>query len=198
MEMELIGNVNLSNPKDYQSIYASQLYGTFFAVYGKFTVEDTDPSDGIYKLLNLRLKILNYKGIINLGIIQAILRPVKDEEDKTLGWRLILELQALGGRTDCDVQCGSYEFTKGKSFISVDRRLKKLASIGGHVFDAEFGYREGFTTEVSGNNLVCTQEVKEKKPIPMEISDEDQQGQEVLEPVSDSGSQCPKSKLFVM
>lgn len=198
--MELIGNVNLSNSDDYQSIYASQLYGTFFAVYAKFEVADINPSDGVYKLTGLRLKILNYKGIVNLGIVQGHLLPVENNynEPKADGWRLILELQALGGSTDCIIQCQSNEFKKGDSFLGVDRRLKELPNMGGFIFDNEFNYREGFKTQVSGDTLVCTQEIITREPKPKKFSDSDLTAKIVFDKNSDSGKQCPKSRLFVM
>ncbi len=198
--MELIGNVNLANNDDYQSIYASQLYGTFFAVYAKFKVEDKDPDDEIYKLTGLRLKILNYKGIVNLGIVQAHLLPVKDKNNpaKADGWRLILELQALGGSTDSVVQCQSNEFKKGASYFGVDRRLKELPNMGGFVFDNEFNYREGFKTQVSGDSLVCIQESTTRTPEPTKFSNNDLKMELIHAPESDSGNQCPKSRLFVL
>ncbi|WP_106792317.1 hypothetical protein [Aquimarina sp. Aq78] len=50
-----------------QLVYASQLYQTFFAVFGAFDVDRTDPND--LKLKGIVLQLINYKGMINLGII---------------------------------------------------------------------------------------------------------------------------------
>ena len=66
---ELVTGFDLYNPGTeekpvYQFIYASQLYCTLFAIYGRFqTTMDGDN----YVLHGVDLKLLNYQGVINVG-----------------------------------------------------------------------------------------------------------------------------------
>ncbi|MBA4053137.1 MAG: hypothetical protein C0490_00340 [Marivirga sp.] len=48
----------------YQFIYASQLYGTLFAIYGRFK---TTTKGKACKINELTLTLLNYQGVINIG-----------------------------------------------------------------------------------------------------------------------------------
>lgn len=49
--------------KKHQLIYASQLYGTFFCVFAKLKTTKT-------KLVSMELQLVNYKGKVNLGLMQ--------------------------------------------------------------------------------------------------------------------------------
>ncbi|MBW1295610.1 hypothetical protein [Aquimarina litoralis] len=49
----------------WQPVYMSQLYGTFFGVYGKFNFDKESNS------IEVDFKTINYKGIINIGIKKA-------------------------------------------------------------------------------------------------------------------------------
>ena len=52
----------------YHLIYASQLYGTVFAIYGKFEGKDiTMNGEKAYAIEKICFELLNYKGIINIG-----------------------------------------------------------------------------------------------------------------------------------
>lgn len=52
----------------YHFIYASQLYGTFFGIYAQFVREENKVDDQKnFKISKIELKLLNYKGIINIG-----------------------------------------------------------------------------------------------------------------------------------
>ncbi len=51
-----------------QFIYASQLYGTFFGIFAQF--ETTPNTNDSVFLDKVYLKLINYKGIVNLGITQ--------------------------------------------------------------------------------------------------------------------------------
>ncbi len=55
-------NVVKNNTNDFQLIYASQLYGSFFAVGGKLIVENKS-------LVDIELTLNNYKGLYNIGIL---------------------------------------------------------------------------------------------------------------------------------
>ena len=50
----------------YHFIYGSQLYGTVFAIYGKFNIEFAQEEGGC-KVWSIELKLVNYKGILNIG-----------------------------------------------------------------------------------------------------------------------------------
>jgi hypothetical protein len=56
---------NITKPV-YHFIYASQLYGTLFSIYAKF---DGSPIDAgkFFEINKISLKLLNYKGCINIG-----------------------------------------------------------------------------------------------------------------------------------
>jgi hypothetical protein len=73
--LELVTMVNptcqLENGKSvFQFLYASQLYGTTFAVYGRFNHAPMAAGDNECKLQSLELKLLNYRGVINLGFVE--------------------------------------------------------------------------------------------------------------------------------
>jgi hypothetical protein len=57
-------------------IYASQLYGTLFALYGKF---NTAPAaDGSCTLQSVEIRLFNYHGVINMGFVAV--NPTAYEE----------------------------------------------------------------------------------------------------------------------
>lgn len=63
-----VRNVTTSgpNPKPvFQFLYASQLYGTLFAIYGQFTSK-TLP-DGSREVESVKLMLVNYQGVLNIG-----------------------------------------------------------------------------------------------------------------------------------
>lgn len=71
--MENYNSTITLNSKDnerYQAIYASQSYGTFYGIYGKFTVDDvysdkeSVPTSKLLKQIDL--KLINYKGVLNI------------------------------------------------------------------------------------------------------------------------------------
>ncbi|CAG2534724.1 MULTISPECIES: hypothetical protein [Maribacter] len=72
----------------YQLVYASQLYGTFFAVGAKFNVLND-------QLKSMELAIINYKGNYNLGLLPQ----TKDTWncDNKIDANLCLHLKANGG-----------------------------------------------------------------------------------------------------
>ena len=147
--MELISSINLSNENDYQSIYASQLYGTFFAVYGKFTLQkSTDPK--YYLLDTIDLLVINYKGIFNIGISDH--KFVYDQTNQEA--ILKLEVRAIYGDKTAEVKCKGAQFKKdGNSFLYVDRRVQFMHSgreaFKDGIFDEEFYYREGVELDAS-------------------------------------------------
>jgi len=58
-------NVKKSDNNNHQLIYASQLYGTFFAVGAKLLLSDDKKS-----LIGMELALNNYKGLYNIGFLK--------------------------------------------------------------------------------------------------------------------------------
>ncbi|MEK6154549.1 hypothetical protein WIW50_14865 [Flavobacteriaceae bacterium 3-367] len=180
--MDLINCVDLSNESDYQNIYSSQLYGTFFMVYAKFS---TETCEGGYKIKSITLRLLNYKGPINLGIARAKLIQKRDGDTKSA--KLKIEVQALKpSNIDVGVEIvPGLECSIGGD-IYVDRSLKPLGSdfVDG-VFENEFRYREGF--EKKDDRLVPVTEAR--KPVPRNDYDEIEDSTIALK----GGYLCPES-----
>lgn len=63
----------------YHFIYGSQLYGTVFAIYGKFNIEP-NPDDGSCKVWSIELKLVNYKGMVNMGFTKRKPVPFVDDD----------------------------------------------------------------------------------------------------------------------
>lgn len=55
------------NKPVYHLIYASQLYGSVFAIYGRF---EGNKNENSYSVTKITLALLNYKGIINIGFTE--------------------------------------------------------------------------------------------------------------------------------
>ncbi len=106
--LDLVTSVELRNTGTlakpvYHFIYASQLYGTLFGIYGRFEGIEIN-SGGAYQIEKISLKLLNYKGVINIGFT-----------NDSLGWNLIddnngsMDFHIIGMSTDIDKQ---FTFTK--------------------------------------------------------------------------------------
>ncbi len=59
---------------DFQLLIASQLYGTFFGVYGKFIAQCNKGKATVSEVV---FRIINYKGIINLGIADIDFKKIQ-------------------------------------------------------------------------------------------------------------------------
>lgn len=71
--MEFITKIHLLEKKEhknYQCIYSSQMYGTFFSIFALVDAS-YNTGDSFYTLKSIDLKIINYKGVVNMGIIGA-------------------------------------------------------------------------------------------------------------------------------
>lgn len=79
MSLELSGTVQFYNGnKDaastrYQHLYSGQQYGTFFAIYGQFETT-CDIEKNTFSMTNAQFMLMNYKGVVNLGI-KTIKKP---------------------------------------------------------------------------------------------------------------------------
>lgn len=157
MKLNLISSVNLSNNKSGeigQSIYSSQLYGTFFMIYGVFDAS-FDESANIYVINSIHLKIMNYKGITNLAITKAFIISNKNE-DGTEEYQLKVEVQAkVIDENNSEiflVDNSKNLIIKKEDTIILERFLKPMhqvneeenfSALKNGVFDEEFFYREG-------------------------------------------------------
>ena len=183
----LIGYINLNDTENYQAIYNSQLYGTFFSIYAKFTKVKSAKDDMLdhHKLEKIDFKIINYKGLLNIGIVDA-----GDLENLGDKHKIRLQVQALGGSNCISVSCKNYKIKIKDTFI-VERELIKMHRNGealyAGLFDDEFYYREG---------LPNNGEYKERSPKP----------NDTIEPsfldntpiLKNPGSICPRSISFVV
>ena len=140
--MELLGNVRLACDQDYQAVYASQLYGTFFMIYAKFTC-DSGQADVVS---DIDLLILNYKGAIDLGITRARAVPRKDAAGNEVGLMIVVEVEALHPQHEADVDMGGNTFhCPTDSRVEVVRTVSRSRThVTDGLFDQEFYYREGF------------------------------------------------------
>ena len=190
--MKLINHINFSTkhqPQDYyQSIYSSQSYGTFFIVYANFkTTED----ENNYYVKEIKLKIINYKGLINIGIENASFIKEFDADDISLGGTLKITLKALD-KDEADVHCcdENHPFPKNNSYLFVDRKLSKMHPQGVNfengIFDEEFFYRDGINEDSQGNVNIASQERQ------IEVNIDDNQYSAGL--ISLGTPRCPRSR----
>lgn len=148
--MKLVGNVSFKNQSDFQSIYSSQLYGTFFAVYAKFTLDENDE-----KLQTIELALINYKGDYNLGLVENKITEeelVVNEESGMLKFKIHVRAlsKSYGGNT-VTLKLENPIDLSGLDIFFIDRKLypmhtdKHGNSIGIYngLFDKEFYYRDG-------------------------------------------------------
>lgn len=139
---KLIGNLNLNHGShEGQALYHSQLYGTFFGIYA--FIESKDAGDK-KAMTSMTLQVINYKGVLNLGIEEAHY----NEGDGTID----ITMRAMSGKVDDIPVVGIDKLlvSNGDSLI-VRRYLKPIHSeeskenvaLKNGVFDEEFHYREG-------------------------------------------------------
>lgn len=140
----------------YQAVYASQHYGTFYGIYGKFTVEK---QKDIIFLHRIDLKLINYKGVLNMSMSKEL---EVDENAKELirNIRVVLLKVKVQAKLDNSNDESHYIFEKPLevhkgTFFSVVSELVPLCGTKGSemepevcgVFDNEFYYRDGLSNE---------------------------------------------------
>ncbi|MBS1557370.1 MAG: hypothetical protein JST69_01480 [Bacteroidetes bacterium] len=140
----------------YHFLYASQVYQTLFAVYGKFDFSVKD-----LKVKGVDLQLLNYNGLMNVGFCDVETNDIpntRKTEDFYFGVQggsnkrsIYLEVTDPAGNPT------EIQLTKGKhTRIVFSRILYKLlnfnpADVNSVWFDTEFHSRSG--TEYYDNNL---------------------------------------------
>lgn len=201
MELNLITSVNLNNENSAeigQSIYSSQLYGTFFMIYGVFDAS-FEENTNTYEINSIHLKIMNYKGIVNLAITKAFIITHVDE-DGTEEYRLKVEVQAKLGSDENSSELFLVEDSKNlkiqkENKIILERYLKPIHQINDEkdfpalkngVFDEEFFYREGdFDKNTNKKTQFVAKTIKQISDI-----------SENAPAMALSGRACPFSFLF--
>lgn len=193
----ITANIDFSNNEDYQTIYASQLYGTFFAIYAKLT---TSKYTDYYTLNDANLYLVNYKGNLDLGIVQADFFEVKNTENNTVSGGFKIEVQALYQSKPENLKVKNIDtnlkFNTKESFLFVDRRLKRIhpqndtndIAIKDGVFDTEFYYRDGYIDNSKYKALKVCQSSK-----PKEWSDEADNFS-----IAPGNPKCPRSKMLIL
>jgi hypothetical protein len=73
---------------DFQLLMASQQYGTFYAIYARFGLIMQGPQK---KLNNILFRIINYKGLINVGIESIKLPEINNEDSNKIEIDIILK-----------------------------------------------------------------------------------------------------------
>jgi len=188
------GYIDLKDNSEWQEIYSSQLYDTFFGIFGIFSCDKVSENDH-YILSKMKLKIINYKGICDLGITDAEIFRTRDSSKFVLK----IEVQALKSSTTFNLECNNLKIPQNQAEILVDRRVKKMHSDGSALlnglFDNEFYYREGIADD--NGNLPFPK----RTPIPLVWSDD--LPKEILDEfISPShgvgGSKCPRRRIKVL
>ena len=165
--LSISGTVSFKNDSSnrWQTVYSSSLYGTMFSLFGKFDYDETKLT-----LNKVLFRIVNYKGLIDLGIVSVEFQPERklvlindynpSEEDpcedtdlpvpKTV--RVIsvkIQIQALEGY-NCKKTDNTYVLKQDDLqlpvYLEIDRELLPLVSNkdrAGSVYDTEHYYRDG-------------------------------------------------------
>ncbi|MFK7750117.1 MAG: hypothetical protein AB8B65_17120 [Kordia sp.] len=157
-KLEISGTVSFQETCQdrWQAIYFSSSYGTTFSILGKFKYDKVQK-----KLLSTTLRLVNYKGPINMAIASAkykLARKWIEVKERGIAVTKIIRVISIEVEvrgliitnvntpvkneyvlTDCDL--------KNDVYLEIDRVLLKLNDGGGHkeneVFDSEFFYRDG-------------------------------------------------------
>lgn len=130
---------------DFQLVFASQVYGTFFGIYAKL---DFTRQSGRLKLNKITFRMINYKGQINIGIdkVDPPLRDPEDTKKLNVNFHLKGYMPALQDY-ECDftedeiyLEDGS-EITFKRTMHEFVERPDDIFAVG--TFDDEFYFRDG-------------------------------------------------------
>lgn len=173
---EILTSVDLTHEpgEAYHFLYASQLYGTLFAVYGKFQCTlDKDAKPETLTVGSIDLKLINYKGNINLGFSSTTkdnkpFNTLYKENDASANGKgaIYFEVQAMSSELETTVNLFKpITIKKGKNHNMIINRILtpmdgvrfepgdmdyslqdpngKSYNQQSTVFDSEFKYRNG-------------------------------------------------------
>lgn len=134
----------------FQAIYASQRYGTFYGIYGKFNIQRID--DAIV-LHHIDLELINYKGILNLSIVGAEIDVEARERKRDIPVILLkVYVMAKIDSVESEKQVvlkKPLELKQGMHLSVISETIplsgsnNKDAPFVKGVFDNEFHYRDG-------------------------------------------------------
>ncbi len=145
-ELELTLSFDFSNKNHFQLVYTSQLYETFFGIFARFQTSKSTKNHET-SLEGVELFLINYKGIINLGII-GISNPIKNDNDGSINFHL--KIKAF----EADSIIKKFVFDKtetitNNSKLIFNRTLEQFANddlgVSNFAFDTEFYDRDGLT-----------------------------------------------------
>lgn len=135
------------NDLGYQEVYSSQNYGTFYSVYLNFNVETDPDNEDLIILTEIEFKLINYKGVVNLGISDVEYVISENNEPK-----FIIHVQAMVGRRVFPYGDQEIDLSQLDKTLIIERTLLKLPNFDANespndnsilVFDDEFYYRDG-------------------------------------------------------
>ena len=139
MVNNLIGTINLKNVIDYQFIYASQNYGTFYAIYAQFEIDNN-------YITRINFELINYKGNINLGFNEHDISPAHTEVHESK-LHLLLNVKGLSPSRFAHITFSEQNKISLDSFdsIYIYRQLIPLSDSAykDEVFDSEHYTRSG-------------------------------------------------------
>lgn len=160
LEFSSIISLNPNYEGCWQSVYFSQLYGTSFGLYAKIIFNKKERT-----IDKISLRLINYKGVINLGIKSATYnskrKRIRVEENyskvdnkyiNVISIKLVI--QGLNKTTKVNDIIIDFKLPEGTEnhYLEIDRSLcsmteKKDEDItDSNVFDSEFYYRDGLRT----------------------------------------------------
>ena len=142
--LDLSGSFIINDFSRMQSLYSSQNYGTFYEVYALCNFEND-------LLKSIDLKLVNYKGPINIGFLNKLGGNCKlkfDLKSKTLC--LILVVKGLGNYDSTTITVNENvpideidEFNTYRLLMPLNVNSDGLEN---NVFDEEYYYRSGIST----------------------------------------------------
>ena len=200
--MNLITTIDFLERQNAQSIYSSQLYGTFFSIHALMDTS-TKAKDDHYLINSMKLFVVNYKGILNLGIKQAEFKEVRNNK---WAWNLKIEVEVKGFE-ELEEQDFEVKSAKGKKVLKpklgktgnktaeISRRsqifveryalpIGKPFSEDKKIFDTENYFRQGFI-----KNMTSAQRKKDHRPS-LWLKNKPARGE--------GGFLCPLSELHVL
>lgn len=201
-KMNLITTIDFLERKNAQTIYSSQLYGTFFSIHALMDT-NAKPKANHYLINSMKLFVVNYKGILNLGIKRAEFKAVRNNK---WAWNLKIEVEVKRFE-ELEEQDFVVKSAKGnkvlkpkmrktenktaeirrRSQIFVERYalpVGKPFSEDKKIFDTENYFREGII-----NNMASAQRRKDHRPS-LWLMDKPAQ--------AEGGFLCPLSELHVL
>ena len=162
---EYKGNLILKSDLNWQEVYSSQNYGTFYSIYMKFDAREDDDNAQVVTLSNIRFSIINYKGVLNIGIDNV---TVKEDPDNGV-IVFMVDVRALESTREMalyDDDNNMRDVVVDRDVINnivISRQLQRMRQNffdpsknpndeSNLVFDDEFYYRDGLEFDQDKND----------------------------------------------